>query len=754
MSTPQHNSTSPTGRKRPGGARFSTATLLRSGTVAAIAAVSALLLWGTGTFETFEARTWDARARFFASRQEPDQRVVLILLDQASLDWARDAMGLTWPWPREVYSYLVNFVGRADAEALAFDVLYLEPSAFGVFDDQAFGASIAQYERFVGSAFFGQETGTVLQWPLDVPPPRVQAVRTAAASGGDRDPVLEYNYPRAAFPIPEVSQTSRILANVQLEPDNDGVYRRARPLVMFDGQVVPSLGLATLLASLEAGSSGAGAGIEGDGGADGEGGTVITLELDGTILRVGDHAIPLDSQGRVILQFKNERGRHRDFSAAAILQSEIQLLSGEEPLIDPAELDGAYVLFGFSAPGLFDLRTSPITSLVPGVDIHATLLENLLSDDFIRPFPVWGTVALTLLLVLASAVIATTMTGTGRTVVSYLVLLPVPTVVAFVGYHTGYWVPLLLPTVGVGLALVGSSLANYATEGKQKRYIKNAFQQYLSPAVIEELIQDPGRLRLGGERRELSIFFSDLQGFTSLSEGLSPEDLTALLNEYLSAMTDIIHDEGGTVDKYEGDAIIAFWNAPLPQEDHAERAVRAALRCQQKLAELRPVFAARVGKELLMRIGINSGPAVVGNMGSRTRFDYTMLGDSVNLAARLEGINKQFGTYTMISHATLSRTGSLFAARELSRVAVVGRAEPVVVFEPYFPDEYERERPRLEAFRDGLQAYYAGDFADAEARFSRISAQDPPAAHYLPRCRELQEQAPVEWNGVWVMTSK
>ncbi len=716
-------------------ARVVATALLRGVIVAAIAAVCSLLLWFSGALEAFEARTWDARARFFASRREPDQRVVLVLLDQASLDWARDAMGLTWPWPREVYSYLVNFVGRSGAEALAFDVLYLEPSAFGVFDDQAFGEAIARYERFVGSAFFGQETGTVLQWPPDVPIPSVAAVRTASAGRAERDPVLEYRYPRAAFPIAEVSRNSRILSNVQLEPDGDGVYRRARPIVMFDGQVVPSLGLATWLASLVTGSA-------------------LTLELDGSTLRAGEHSIPLDASGRVILQFKNERGRHRDFSAAAILQSEIQLLSGEEPLVDPAELDGAYVLFGFSAPGLFDLRTSPITSLVPGVDIHATLLENLLSDDFIRPFPVWGTVALTLLLVLASALIATLVVGAGRTVMAFLVLLPIPTGIAFIGYHSGYWVPLLLPTVGVALALVGSSVANYATEGKQRRYIKNAFQQYLSPAVIEELIQDPGRLRLGGERRELSIFFSDLQGFTSLSEGLSPEDLTALLNEYLSAMTDIIHDEGGTVDKYEGDAIIAFWNAPLPQDDHAERAVRAALRCQQKLAELRPIFAERVGKELFMRIGINSGPAVVGNMGSRTRFDYTMLGDSVNLAARLEGINKQFGTYTMISHATLSRTGSLFAARELSRVAVVGRAEPVVVYEPFFPDEYERERPRLEAFRDGLQAYYAGDFADAEARFTRISAQDPPAAHYLPRCLELKEQPPVEWNGVWVMTSK
>ncbi len=230
-------------------------------------------------------------------------------------------------------------------------------------------------------------------------------------------------------------------------------------------------------------------------------------------------------------------------------------------------------------------------------------------------------------------------------------------------------------------------MVNYSTEGRQKRYIKNAFKQYLSPAVIEQLISHPERLKLGGERRELSIFFSDLQGFTSISEGLSPEELTALLNEYLSAMTDIIQEEGGTVDKFEGDAIIAFWNAPLDLDDHALRAVRSALRCQESLARMRPAFRERVGKDLYMRIGINTGPAVVGNMGSHSRFDYTVLGDAVNLAARLEGINKQFKTYTMISQATLEQMADAFPVRELSRVAVVGRKEPVTVYEPMFEEE-------------------------------------------------------------------
>ncbi|MBN2551850.1 MAG: adenylate/guanylate cyclase domain-containing protein, partial [Spirochaetales bacterium] len=281
------------------------------------------------------------------------------------------------------------------------------------------------------------------------------------------------------------------------------------------------------------------------------------------------------------------------------------------------------------------------------------------------------------------------------------------------------------------------------------------FKQYLSPEVIEQLIAHPDRLKLGGERRELTIFFSDLQGFTSISEGLTPEELTSLLNEYLSAMTDIILEEGGTIDKYEGDAIIAFWNAPLELPDHAVRGVRAALRSQQRLAAMRPELRARVGKDMYMRIGMNSGPAVVGNMGSRARFDYTMLGDAVNLASRLEGVNKQFRTYTMISAATVELAAGAFPVRELGRVAVVGREKPVTVYEPMLAEAWEAARERLAAFAAALADFYAGHFTEAADGFAAIAVQDPAAAAYVDRCRALASSPPAgTWDGVLQMTSK
>ena len=302
---------------------------------------------------------------------------------------------------------------------------------------------------------------------------------------------------------------------------------------------------------------------------------------------------------------------------------------------------------------------------------------------------------------------------------------------------------------------------NYAIEGQQKRFIKGAFKQYLSPVVIDRLVADPDNLSLGGELRELSIFFSDVAGFTGISEHLGPEDLTSLLNTYLTAMTNIILEEGGTVDKYEGDAIIAFWNAPLDLPDHPICAVRAAVRCQAKLDEMRPELYAKFGKELYARIGINTGLVVVGNMGSEQRFDYTFLGDAGNLASRLEGINKQFDTSILISEHTAARLSAHsklscdlvsqeaeIPLQEISRVRVVGRKEPVRVYVP-LPAGADPA-----PFAAALDSYYKGQFETAACQFKSLSPANPTAAIYAKRCTALAQSPPEKWDGVWEMTEK
>jgi adenylate cyclase len=706
------------------------------GTLIGLAAAAvALALALPGLLDGLEGRTWDWRVRLLARPGSATEQIVLILLDQKSLDWAAEENALSWPWPRETYALVADFCRRAGAKTLAFDVLFTEASAYGLWDDERFGSAVAENGGVTAAVYLSREEGGTQSWPADVPEPELSVAglqRWLEESGAKGRSALQLDH--ATFPIPELTASAEVLANVHQVADADGVFRRGQLFNLFDGRPLPSLALGAYLA----GNPGA-----------------RTIEIDGGRLTIDGRGVPIDSRARVLLRYRGPSQTHTAYNAAAVLQSELRLLEGGEPPVDPALLKDRYVLFGFTAPGLYDLRPSPVAGTYPGVEINATMLDNLLSGDFMRPLP-WPAAALLILILAVGAGLAGSAVSTaGRSALVYVIFLPLAPALSLAAYALGWWLPLLASELGVALTLVSSSLVNYATEGRQKRYIKGAFKQYLSPEVIEQLIAHPERLKLGGERRELTIYFSDLQGFTSISEVLSPEDLTGLLNEYLSAMTDIIQEEGGTIDKYEGDAIIAFWNAPLEQPDHAIRGVRAALRCQEQLSAMRPVIRERIGKELHMRIGMNSGPAVVGNMGSRTRFDYTMLGDAVNLAARLEGVNKQFRTYTMVSAATVERTEGIFPMRELGRVAVVGRKEPVTVYEPISEELYEPARDRLSAFAAALAAFYGGAFAEAEAGFTAIAAKDPAAAAYVEKCRALQASPPTgAWNGVWLMTSK
>ncbi len=699
-------------------------------TAGAVGLLAAWLLTLTGIVDAFEARTFDWRARLLAPKASVSDRVRLILLDQPSLDWGAKENGLSWPWPREVYGVILDFCRRGGAAAVGFDVLYTEPSSYGVADDAALAEAGKRLGNWALPVFLGRETGKDESWPEGMPadPLAVAGLGPWLDSLGPQNAPV---YPKAAFPVPEVAAGAKILGNVSQDPDSDGVYRRVGLFGVFDGRPVPALSLASWLLTAP--------------------GTPVSVQ-DG-LLRLGPLDIPLDAAGRTIPRWRASSA-FPAVSAAAVIQSELALREGGQPTLDPEMFRGRYVLFGFSAPGLLDLRPSPVAGVTSGVEIHAQALESLLSGDFLREASDAAGWAVSAALALAAGLAVSMTTGAAAGTAAVVLLAPLPALFALAAYALGLWLPLALPQVAVAGALATSVMIGYATEGRQKRFIKSAFRQYLSPDVIEALIAHPERMTLGGELRELTIFFSDLQGFTSISEGLGPQELTALLNRYLTAMTDIILDEGGTVDKYEGDAIIAFWNAPLDQPDHAARGVRAALRCQDKLAEMRPVFRELIGRDLYMRVGLNTGPAVVGNMGSDSRFDYTMLGDAVNLASRLEGINKQFGTFTMISKATRDAAGDAFASREIARVAVVGRAEPVAVYEPLWPEAAAGLEVPHAAFAAALAHFAAGRFAEALAGFEALAETDPAAASYVARCRGYLADPPENWQGFCVLTSK
>lgn len=706
--------------------------------------VLALLLWQVGWLDAWEAKTWDWRARFLASKGAASDEIRLILVDQNSLDWGSEVNGWSWPWPREVYGAIIRHCRRQGAKAVALDILFTEPSLYGGGDDEALGAAIADSGRVAGTVFLGKETGDRMEWPPDAPPPGVDV---RAAPDIDENPVPEF--PRAAFPIPEVARNAVLLCNVQLSPDPDGVYRRLSLLGRFDDRYLATLGLGPYLAA--------------------EPGAVIKVER-GTI-RVGDRAIPTDADGRAVLRFRGPTGTHTAYSAAAVIQSEIRMMEGGAPVIaDPDAFRDKYVFVGFSAPGLYDLRPTPGGGVFPGVEIHATVLDNFLSGDFVRTVSPLQTFLAGAALTLACVAIAAFLTHPAAIVGVGLFFGLLTPAVAVLYYLKGHWLHLMFCETAVVTAVFLGFAIKYATEGHQKRFIKDAFKHYISPAVIDQLITDPDKLQLGGDRRILSFFFSDIESFTTISEKIKdPKKLTALLNEYLTAMTDIITEEGGTVDKYEGDAIMAFWNAPLELADHADRCVKSALRCQAKLAQMRPYFKkkleGKVDRDLRMRIGMNTGEAVVGNFGSHTKFDYTAIGDAVNLASRLEGANKEFGAYTMISHHTRDAMTEDFGFRELGRLRVVGKEEgAVTVYEPMYLKEFDAKKEIYTAFSEGLALFYNGKLQEAESAFSQIARFDTAAGAYRRKCRELLETMAGspdggesmmrEWQGIWVMTRK
>ncbi|MDR1507508.1 MAG: adenylate/guanylate cyclase domain-containing protein [Treponema sp.] len=781
------------------------------------------LLHFFGVFTFLEYKAYDLRVNVFASSSRPSDSIIVVLLDQESIDWAGAQRGWPWPWPRKAYAEMVDYMNAGGAQAVAFDVLFSEPSVyrsadqdeiidtavgkmeemranftaageqprsaargrgaeagtaasrpaagddagrqggFGIegyreamealrglsarADDDSFIEAEKKFGRVVQAAFFSTVSGNAKSWPANLNAPVFSLSgfeefipRYAALSGqGEQAEVW------AQLPLEDLRNAAGALGSVTGWPDSDGILRRTSLFTWYDGKAVPSLAAAALLVS----------------GAD----SALSYDSKQQVIRWGDYSIPVDSDGRSILRFRGGLERYVPYPAHLILRSAEMYANGEEPFLPPGDFAGKYVFFGFYAPGLYDIFANPISSVYPGVGMHITMLDNILSRDFIREIPLaadfaflFGVIVVIVLLSLFSGRLPLSIGGMGVIIAGILAL-------SFAAYSGGFWFPMVLPLAGALAAFLTCMIYNYATEGSQRRFIKNAFNHYLSPIYVDQLAANPDKLTLGGERREISILFSDVQGFTTISEKLDPDQLKELLNEYLTFLTNIIQNSGGTIDKYEGDAIIAFWNAPLDIENHAARALDAALECQKQLAEKGPYFeekfknwnidSPKINKRLLTRIGLNTGYAVVGNFGSEKHFNYTMLGDSVNLAARLEGLNKQFGTFIMCTDNTFTKAGGChaFYGRKLAQVAVVGKSEPVTVWEPLTEPVYREKERVIRAFDEARDIFYTGDFARALSLFEALKDKDSPPAFYAEQCR-FYLQSPESWKGFWQALSK
>ncbi len=680
-------------------------------------------------FRPLEWKSWDARVQLLADPSRASSDIVLLAVDQYSLDVFKKEQGLGWPWPRQIYASVLDFLKAGGAKAVFLDLMLTEASTYGVDDDRLLAEAMIRSGNVLLPFFLSREEKEAAPVTEEVlarsarPRGTVPTLDSTLGTSGRRK---EGTVPLArsvTLPVDELAAAAVRMGNVQLVPDGDSVYRRLSLVFEYGGLVLPALPLA--LAEV----------------AD----------------SVPDPAkIALDGSGKMILHFFGPEGTYKTYPIGAVINSQARLEDGLEPQIRPREFAGKTVLVGTTAAGLYDFRPTPFGGIYPGMEILATALDNIVHKSFIREAPASVTWVSALVLALLAGV-GTSMLKKIRHLAALGLALPAAAAaVSLFAARAGVWVEFVAPAFAAVTSFIAASLLNYGIEGRQRRFIKSAFHHYLSPQVIDRVLDNPTLLRLGGERREISAFFSDVAGFTSISEGLSPEALVGLLNAYLSEMTDIILDLGGTLDKYEGDAIIAFWNAPVDQPDHALRACRAALRCQKRLAERREDFRNRYGHDVRMRVGVNSGPAVVGNMGSERRFDYTAMGDTMNLASRLEGAGKLYGVSILVGEETERRVREEILAREVDVIRVVGKKQPVRIFELIGEKDSVPAEAVAAAARFGraLEIYRARRFSEAEAAFILL-AGDPAAALYAGRSqRAAASPPPAEWDGVHELDRK
>ena len=707
-----------------------------------LAALAALSLNATPVLERFENYTWDLRVRALA--EPADVPVKLIVLDQQSLDWGERSR-MKFPWPRDVYeNYLLSFCRRAGVKAVAFDMYMTEADALDKAADDELAAGIARTPRFVGAVVTSSKVGEVERWPAEAPPSpfRVENLDLWLSERPD----AEIAVARATFSTEVITRATKALGHVRGAIDIDNVIRRCYPVQTFDGQVIPMLGVSPFAMTAA------------EPGADAAPGKPPAMRMEGDALVIGDRRIVLDRGGRAILNFYRPRSdtiySFEAYSVGDVMASEDAIQNGEKPKLPPEIFKDCYVIFGFSAPGLYDIQPTPFskeTKATPGVEIHATMLANLITGQLMAPAaPLTVTVFTLLWSALVGALTARGGKAWWLAIVS-LVAVTVPVALGVVGYRSLVWWPIMSPLLASGLAVTAGIVYIYNTEARKRRYIHAAFGRYLSPKVVDQLVANPKLLDLGGIDKELSIFFSDMEHFSKISEVLGARRVTTLLNVVLSEISQVIRDEDGTLDKYVGDAVVAFWNAPTDQPDHAVRAVRAALRCQRRMKEREAEFRELAGGHTVrIRIGLHIGEVVVGNLGSKYLMNYSMMGDAANLASRLEGANKAFGTMILCSHELWSKTGDQFFGRQLGTVTVVGRDTPVQIIEP-LGEVGDALPPGLSRFARALALSHEGLIDEAIAVLQTLH-DDPVAQAYVSYLRGLDPA--MRWDGVWRLSAK
>ena len=703
-----------------------------------IAGALALRIWDPSPVARLRAVVFDTYQQINPRHFDPGLPLRIIDIDEESLKRIGQ-----WPWPRTALANLVKKLSDNGAAAIGFDMVFPEPDRMSPANalrfwpqSDALAGLREEVEKLPSNDHvFAEAIGqgpVVLGFIATPQGGSTPQSKAGFAHGGDDPALFAPSYPGAAASLPELQDKASGAGSLNWLPEHDQIIRRVPMVVQVGDKLYPSFAADMLRLA-----QGASTYVVKSSGASGE---KAFGEKTGIVeVRIGDYEVPTEADGQMWIRF-TKQAKERYLPAWKVLNGDI----GKD------DIEGRLAIVGTSAAGLLDLRATPLEASVPGVELHAQAIEQILQGSFLQR-PDFATPAELLYILVLGLLIALLIYRLGAAGSAVLGGIAVATVIG-VSWYTfdafGWLVDPIYPAIALTAIYLAGTLFVFLRTERERNRVRHAFGHYMAPALVERLADDPSRLKLGGETRDMTLLFSDVRGFTAISEGLDAEELTAFLNSLFTPLSKIILEEQGTIDKFMGDAVMAFWNAPLDDSEHAKHACQAALRIMQEMPGLNEHWrneAALKGRSfnpVQIGIGLNTGVCCVGNLGSETRFDYSVIGDNVNVASRLEGQSKMYDVVTIVGESTTARAPD-FAFLELDLLKVKGKTEATRIFALLGDDALKETRGFIDlTARHGefLRKYRAGDWDAADQlrrECDRMNGRPPPALYALPRAHRL-----------------
>lgn len=687
-------------------------------------------------FQSLERKAYDYLLKTRGERPHTSN-VVIVTIDEYTMK------ELDYPIPRDKYGTLLAILAQSGALAVGVDDLFptIRQDSISLYENDQFlfFHSYAPNVYHAIGPFVPNDENPGERRAIDMEAARILRQHSIPKRG-------QFNFPVATYiderPYDSLVTLAAGIGHILIRPDSiDGIIRSVPFFVEYAGAYYPTFGAALAFAAAQV---------------DLQTVTVEELETGGMLVHAGQMEIPLDDHGYLQVDYAGLNDVYRQISFQEVLDAYVK-----QDAAALAMFKDAIVIIGPTARSIGDHNATPMSDISPNCFVHANVYDQMISGKYISAAPYDAQILMLVLMALIVSIAA----------ILLKLRWSVPVGVLFIGGYllfaystfenTGVVYYLVEPIFALFFCFASAMSYNAATEGRQKAQIKGMFEKYVDKAVVKQILDNPELVKLGGEEREITTLFADIEGFTRMAEKMGPTNTVAMLNSYLTEMSNVIIENNGTIDKYIGDAIMSFWNAPLSDADHAFNCCSAAINMQRKLTALHTKWIHYGRPVVNQRIGVNTGRAVVGNMGAETRLNYTAVGDAVNLASRLEGVNKEYGTRLLMSDNTYRLVHDKVLSREMDLVVVMGKTEPVRIYELIaLADEVQTDATKkfLQFYHDGLEAYKKRAWKSAIDQFQQalsIRRDDIVSNLYIQRSSMFMDSPPPDdWNGVFVMTKK